>query len=161
MAQGLKPESANQISGEVSNPDQACTNEDTYDGPRGQLLREYHDALERWRVEFHKTDKDLAVVDAHWAAVLPAYRAAFGKEASPEEMKRIRSSDEYEENEKVRIRNGRILNPCITTNIKDDFDNPDVIAIRAAWDALKNMPKGSGLGAPSQKDRKLLRRMMQ
>ena len=154
LAQGLKPESANQISGEVSNPDQACTNEDTYDGPRGQLLREYHDALERWRVEFHKTDKDLAVVDAHWAAVLPAYRAAFGKEASPEEMKRIRSSDEYEENEKVRIRNGRILNPCITTNIKDDFDNPDVIAIRAAWDALKNMPKGSGLGAPGPEKQK-------
>ena len=125
-----------------------------YDGPSGQLLREYHDALERWRVEFHKTDKDLAVVDALWAAVLPACRAALGKEASPEDVKRIRSSDEYEENEKERIRNGRILNPCITTNIKDDFDNPDVIAIQAAWDALKSMPKGNGLGIPSPERRR-------
>jgi hypothetical protein len=126
-----------------------------YDGPRGQLLREYDDALERWRVEFHKTDKDLAVVDALWAAVLPAYRAAFGKEASPEDVKRIRSSDEYEENEKVRICNGRILNPCIKMeNIRDDFDDPDVIAIKVAWNALKSMPKGNGLGIPSPERQK-------
>jgi hypothetical protein len=172
-----KPEAANQISGEVSNPDQACTNEDIparftcggrfdwqgfsewvaktmYDGPRGALLREYHDALERWRVEFHKTDKDLAVVDALWAAVLPAYRAAFGKEASPEDVKSIRSLDVCEEDEKVWIRKGRILNRCITTNIRDDFDNPDAIAVKAAWDTLKSMPKGNGLGVPSSERQK-------
>jgi hypothetical protein len=138
----------------VSEPGQAWTNEDTHDGPREQLLRGYHDALERWRVEFHKTDTDLAVVDALWAGVLQAYIAAFGKEAFPEDVKRIRSSDEYEEDEKERIRNGRIFKPCITTNIKDDFDNPDATAVKVAWDALKSMPKGNGLGAPSPERQK-------
>jgi hypothetical protein len=88
-------------------------NQSMYIGSEGKLLREYHDALDRWAAEFHKAGKHSAETNALWDAARSAHKAAFGEESSSG-LESRRQQEEYEYAERIRLRS-LPPNPCVVT----------------------------------------------